>query len=232
MRMFNIFAAAILAGATSIIAAPVESQTLRVRALVFQPGFPDELHVHNASGTATAGLIQVKSYLNHESNQLDIKSNQLVFTSKFSPSSATDVHQVLGRLELPPKLKSAVLLFLPKSQAADDHKCDVVAVDDGAEAFPAGSFKVINMSEVPIKLDLSGEVTEMAPGEIKVLSNIKFDETQAVSMRAYSKRGDDWTLISTSSWTNPGTKRVLQVIYKDLATNEVQLKGVRDVGAN
>lgn len=46
-------------------AAPRE---INIRALSFQQGFPDEVHAHLASGSATVGEIQVKSFLNHEKN--------------------------------------------------------------------------------------------------------------------------------------------------------------------
>ncbi len=175
-------------------------------------------------------MFQIKSYLNHESNLLTIKGKHLVFTAKSSPSSATDVNLVYGQLEVPATMKSAILLFLPESDAPENHKCQVMAIDDSPKEFPAGSFKVSNFSESPVKIELEEEATEIAPGESKVITKVKYGENQSASMRAFTKRDDQWVMISTSSWPNPGSKRVLQIFYKDLATKEVQLRGVRDVG--
>jgi len=96
----------------------------------------------------------------------------------------------------------------------------VVAIDDSATAFPAGSFKVANFASVLVKIELEKDVHEITAGESKVISNATFGEGQTASMHAFCKHGGVWELISTG--------RVLQVISED-PVKQIELKGVRDV---
>lgn len=204
-------------------------EQVKVRAISFQPDFQGEIHAHDPSGSVTAGLIEVKSFLNHEANPLKIKGRSLVFTRKSSPVSATDVNALVGKVELPAGSKSFILIFLAESAEPGDQRSRVMVIDDSAKAFPAGSFKVANFTTFPVKFLLETETFEYAPGEIKVIAKPPFGENPAVSMEAYFKRDDQWKIISTGSWQNPGTRRVLQVFTENLATKQIELKGVRDV---
>ena len=203
-------------------------EEVKVRALSFQPDFPLELHAHDPSGSATAGLVEVKSFLNHEANTLKIKGRNLVFTRKSNPASATDVNEHLGQVELPADSKSFILLFLPETEP-EKHPNRVVAIDDSAKGFPAGSFKIANFTSYPLKITLEKESFEYAPGEIKFIAQPPFGENQSASMEAYCKRNDQWKIISTGSWPNPGTRRVLQIATENPVTKQVELKGIRDV---
>ncbi|MES2475091.1 MAG: hypothetical protein V4640_04875 [Verrucomicrobiota bacterium] len=200
-----------------------------VRCLAFQQGFPTELHAHNADGNTTAGMVEIKAYLNHEGATLKSKAGALVFTASMRPSSATDVNEVVGQVQIPAKLASAILIFLPETRDAKPPKCQVVAVDDSSKAFPGGSFKVVNASDSAAKVDLGGDVTEIPAGESKLISKVKYAAGDSVSMTAYTKSGEAWVNVSNGSWMNPGDKRVLQVFYKDAGADRVVLKGIRDV---
>lgn len=213
----------------TIAAAVAAPREISIRSLSFQPGFPDDVHAHLPSGRATVGEIQVKSFLNHEANRLTFEGEELVFTLKSSPISATDVNQHIGTVDLPENLKSSVLLFIPISQKPGDYQSRVVPIDDSAAAFPSGSFKVANVGNLPIKIELGKDTHQCAPGETLVISKVPFGANQSVGMRAYCKRGDNWKLITSGVWSNPGTKRVLQVFVEDLLTKEVTLKGIRDI---
>jgi hypothetical protein len=209
----------------------VAQQEIRIRALSFQPGFPADVHAHLPSGAMTLGEMQVKSFLNHEANLLKFNGGALVFTIKSDPVSATDVNEHIGKVEMPADLKSAILLFLPESPEPGDFRSRVIAIGDSAADFPPGSFKVANVSSLPIKIELEKEVYQFAPGETKVIAKPPFGENQAASMRAYCKRNDEWQLITSGVWPNPGSKRVLQVFTADPATRQIELKGIRDVAA-
>jgi hypothetical protein len=76
---------------------------------------------------------------------------------------------------------------------------------------------------------LAKETYEVPAGESKVIANAPFNENQTVSMHAFCKRGEQWELISTGVWTNPGTRRVLQIITEDPISKQIDLKGIRDV---
>ena len=204
-------------------------EEFKVRAISFQPDFPAELYAHDPSGSTTAGSIQVKSFLNHEANPIKIKGNRLVFTRKPNPASATDIKELVGQVELPAGSKSFILLFLPESAEAGDFHSRVIAIDDSAKGFPAGSFKVANFTKCPVKFLLEKETFEYAPGETKIISKLPFGEDQSVGMEAYFKREDKWNIMSTGSWPNPGTRRVLEIVTENLKTKQIELKGIRDV---
>ncbi|NQX01218.1 hypothetical protein HQ447_11200 [bacterium] len=218
------------AGLSWLIApATAAPREISIRALSFQQGFPDEVHAHLASGAATVGEIQVKSFLNHEKNLLTFEGDQLIFTRKSNPSSATDVNQQIGTVDLPVDLKSTILLLVPISQKPGEFQSRVIPIDDSSAAFPAGFFKIANVGSLAIKIELAGDTHQCEAGKTLVLEKVPFGENQSVSMRAYCKRGDQWKLITSGIWSNPGTKRVLQVFIEDLLTKEVTLKGIRDI---
>ncbi|MEO5716762.1 MAG: hypothetical protein ABIT37_25005 [Luteolibacter sp.] len=208
--------------------AAAQVQEMQVRSLAFQPDFPVELHAHDPSGSETAGLIEIKSFLNHEGNLLKYKGTGVSFTRRTNPASATNVDEVIGKVEFPTDTKSCILLFIPTSQLQGNFQSRVVAIDDSAKAFPSGSFKVVNFASVAVKIELEKEIYEIPPGELKVITNAPFGEGQSVSMHAFCKRGEQWELVSTGVWTNPGTRRVLQVVTED-PDKQIELKGIRDV---
>jgi hypothetical protein len=82
---------------------------------------------------------------------------------------------------------------------------------------------------LPIKIESGKDIHQCAPGETLVISKVSFGENQSVGMRAYCKRGDNWKLVTSGVWSNPGAKRVLQVFIEDQLTKEVSRKGIRDV---
>ncbi len=214
-----------------LAASAFAQQEIRVRALSFTPEFPVELHAHDPSGSETAGLIEIKSFLNHESTSLKCRSGRVVFTRRSNPVSATRVDEVLGGVDLPAEMKSCILLFLPESKDAEAFKSRVIAIDDSAVAFPAGSFLFSNLSKFPVKLELGNEKLEIPAGETKKISDLAYGDSQSVSMRAYSQQNGEWKLVAGGGWTNPGSKRVLQIVTEDPASGRVELKGVRDVAA-
>ena len=213
----------------SIVNPAAAGESLTVRGLVLQPGFPRELHAHDASGNSTAGQVEVKSYLNHESNVLKPESDQLVFTQVMRPISASDVNEVVGQLKVPANLKSAILLFIPENTDLNAPKCQVQAVDDSTKEFPAGSFKVTNFTDAEAKIVLDGSEILIPAGESKVILKLKYNEQESIGMAAYSKKGEEWETVTTGSWTNPGTRRVLEVLYKDPKRDKIMLKGVIDM---
>lgn len=201
---------------------------ISIRALAFQPGFPSELHAHNPSGSSTAGPVEVKSFLNHESSTLKLEGDSVAFTRKSSPASATNVDDVLCKVDLP-ATKSAIVLFTSGENPKQPAHCRARAIDDSVQAFPAGSFLVVNFTKTPVKITLEEKSYEIAPDAAEAIAKIPYTARQSVRMQAFAKKGDAWNLISTGTWTNPGTRRVLEVLTQDPATGQVEMRGIRDV---
>jgi hypothetical protein len=199
---------------------------VRIRALAFQADFPPAVIAREPGAAAAAVPLKVKSFLNHEADTVSLRGSSLTFT-KGAPAEDAQ----LGELEIASGAKSIILLFIAKSATADDHRSRVVAIDDSAKSFPPGSFKIANFSPVPVKIELGGQTYEIAPDEITLVDKPVFGETQTAAMRALCKKDDEWLLISSNSWTNPGTRRVLHIITRDPGTEQIELKSIRDVSA-
>jgi hypothetical protein len=206
-------------------AAPPEC---RVRALVLQAGATSEqLHAHAEAGTATAGVVTVKTFLNHEYDTLKLKSPKLVFTAKPDPASAKDVAARIGTCEIPAAAKSVILLFI--TETPGQPACKIVVVDDSAKAFPAGSFAIVNRSALPVKIQLEDQSFEFKPGEIRAIPNPPVGPSQASAMKGFCKRAGEWENFASGVWPHPGDKRVLQILTDNPTTNQVEIRGVRDV---
>lgn len=220
-----LIAAAISCSLSALHAAEGEC---RVRAVVSQAGaVPAEVYVHDAAGNASAGKMAVKTFLNHQFDLLAPKGGAVVVTSKPEPGSVKNEEDVIGECELPVKAASLILFFTPESPGKAKSK--VTVIDASAKAFPEGSFKVVNMSSVPVRVELENEKFEFGPGETEVIAKPPTGEAGSAKMKAFCERNGTWEQISSGIWSSPGDKRVLQVISENTATKQVEIVGIRDV---
>lgn len=222
-RLFSTIIAVLLPCFTASAA-----QELKVRGIAVESGVPgEEVQAHNEAGTDNAGVVKLKTFLNHEFDTLKLKDAKLVFTAKPDPASAKDPAEVLGSCEIPGKVKSVILLFLPETPGKP--ACKVAVVEDGAKAFPAGSIKVANLSPLPIKIELEKKSYEFKPGEIRAILNPPVGANNSSGMKSYCQRDGKWENFSSGMWPHPGDKRVLQVFFENPATKQVECRGIRDV---
>ncbi len=218
-------AAAVLASWLQLaVAAPEE---YRVRALSTQPGQPAGLHVHNAAGTATAGKLRLKSFLNHEYDLLETKGGPVVFSAEADPASAKAEESIFARADLPGKPGSYILVFAPGTKEAPGTKA--VIVDSAAKAFPPGSVMVLNLSSVPVTIELEKKPFEFEPGEIEIIKNMPVGAGQSAGMKASCMRSGKKEAIASGIWPHPGGKRTLQVILENPSSGRIEIKGIRDV---
>lgn len=211
-----------------MLASFAEAREVQVRALCFKSGFPLELHAHEPSGSSTAGLLPLKSFLNHEKNTLKFEGTRLVFTRRSAPASATSVDETIGAVEIPPEMDSTILLFIPEPANGNKDRYEVIPVGDSGKSFPAGTYKVANLAKLPVKVEVGGDSHEFEPGEMKVIAKINYGENQAADMRAFAKKEDRWQMVSSGVWSDPGSRRVLQIFTSDPVSGRVTLKGIRD----
>lgn len=211
----------------TLLAPATAAPEYQIRGLSMNPGLPlTELHVHDAAGKAKVGVIQLKTFLNHEADTLEVKSPKLVFTAKADPASALNPAEVIGRCELPAKPGSVILLFLP--EVADKPACKVLVVDDSMKAFPPGSILMVNSSSLPVKIELEKKPYEFKAGTMKLITGMPVGESNTAGMKGYCERDGKWQMFSSGIWPHPGEKRVLQVLT-DNASGLVDIRGVRDV---
>jgi hypothetical protein len=196
---------------------------VRVRGLALQPGVPEELQAGNAAGKGPVGVVKVKSFLNHEFDTLKLEGNQLNFTAVAAGGPAEEI----GSCEIPAKAASVILVFLPV--APDSKTCRIVVVEDSAKAFPPGSYKIANLSEFPMKIELEKKEFEFKAGEIRSIEDPPVGANQASGMRGFSQREGEWQAFVSSIWPHPGGKRVLQLVTANPATGQLEMRGVRDI---
>lgn len=207
-----------------LLALPASAQReVRVRGLALQPGVPEELQAGDAAGKGAVGVVKVKSFLNHEFDTLKLKGNKLKFTAAAEAGPAVEI----GTCEIPAKAASVILVFLP--DAPDSKTCKIVVVEDSAKAFPPGSYKIANLSEFPVKIELEKKEFEFKAGEIGGIEDPPVGANQASGMKGYSQREGEWQVFVSSLWPHPGGKRVLQLITANPGTGQLEMRGVRDI---
>jgi hypothetical protein len=188
---------------------------------------PDQIHVHDPAGTTTAGVLRVKTFLNHEFDLLAPKGGPVVITTKAEPASVKTAEDVVAECELPAKAAS-LILFLSQ-EAPDKPHCKATVIDASAKAFPPGSFKVVNLSTLPVTVELEDKKYEFKPGAMVVVKDAPVGERGASAMKAFCERDGKQEQIGSGIWASPGEKRVLQIIQENPETKRVEIVGIRDV---
>jgi hypothetical protein len=212
--------------------APQDAPGLKIRALSFQLDTPPaEVFAHDpALGGKIPGVkIDMKSYLNHEFNLQPSQPEGLVFTKSADVASLKDPASVVARAKVPANLKSGIFMFLPGSGKAGDTPFRVLVIEDSQRAFPAGSFKVMNLSPHRVRIQLESQNFPFASGETKIIEDPPVGANNASGMKAFSTVNGQEQRIAASIWPHPGTKRSLQVLFLNPKTDQVEIRGIRDV---
>ncbi len=215
-------------------AAAVESAGLRTRGLCFQLDSPPaDVFVHDAAGDGSVPGVRldVKSYLNHEYSGLPIKGDNLVFTKTADPAGLKDSANVIARTKLPGGFKRGIFMFLPGSGKPGEPPFRVLVVDDTRQSFPPGSLKILNLSPLPVSIKLEKEVFNFKSGETKVIEDPPVAANRSSSMVAMAFKDSQWRKIGSGIWPHPGSKRVLQVLFENPKSQQVELRGIRDIAS-
>lgn len=202
-------------------------EKIHVRGVSLQRGYPGvEVFAHSGGRSGEVSKVAVKSFLNAEGDPVAVSTGSLVFTRKRDRSSVSEAAEVLGRVEVPGGLKSGVLLF---RAGAEGEEGAVFLIDDSSRSFPVGSFKLVNLSSESLRIELEGKPYDCEPGAATLIVDPPVRANSTSGMKAYRKDGDKWVMFSSTIWTHPGKRRVLQVAVEDPRSKRIQLKGVRDV---
>jgi hypothetical protein len=213
-------------------AAEVESAGLRVRGLSFQLDSPPaDVFVHDAAGDGSVPGVKldVKNYLNHEFSGLPIKGDSLVLTRTADPAGIKDSANIVARTRLPAGFRSGIFMFLPGSAKAGDPPFRVLVIDDSKKSFPPGSLKILNLSPLAVSISLEKEVFNFKSGETRVIEDPPVGPSQSSGMIAKAFKDGEWRKIGSGIWPHPGSKRILQVLFENPKTRQVELRGIRDI---
>jgi hypothetical protein len=224
----------LLAQAPAAPTAPAAVLGLQVRGLAFQlDSPPEEVYVHDAlgGGKVPGVKLEVKSYLNHESSALPIKSDSLVFAGTADPTVLKDPAKIFAKAKLPAGFRSGIFMFLPGTGIKGEPPFRVLVIGDSRKDFPPGSVKVLNLSPQGVRIQLEKTSYDFKSGESKIIKDPPVAENQTSGMVAFSYSNGEWRRIASGVWPHPGEKRVLQVMFENSATKQVEIRGVRDVAA-
>lgn len=211
--------------------AQASSARLDLRLLAFAPpAGTGEWFVHDpaANDDVRGTPVRLKSYLNHENILLTVFGSALVFTASPERASMRQPTSVLARLTLPEGKHELILLFLPHEQ---DGRATwrVLAIDDSARGFPPGSLQILNLSRSPVRIRLEKSDYNFKSGETQVIHDPPVGANQHSAMTALAFTSGEWRRIGSGLWPHPGRKRSVQVLFDDPASDQIQLRGFRDV---
>ncbi len=224
--------AAILIAAPAVNAQQPEDEQpgLRIRGLAFQLEKPlTEVFAHDPSSNEAGVKVAVKNYLNHEVDIVPVKGTSLVFTTKSDPASAKSAADLVARVSLPANLKSGVFMFLPGSSRPGDPPNRVLVIEDQMRVFPRGSLKILNLSPLPVRIQLEKQNFDFRSGETKVIEDPPVGANNSSGMVAWAIRNNQPQRIGAQVWPHPGSKRVLQVLFENPRSGQVEMAGFRDI---
>jgi hypothetical protein len=107
------------------------------------------------------------TFANQRRSDLHTATGEIVlFTrERIDPVTQKPARVVVARAPWPAGVRTALLVFVPRTAAgADGIEFDVLAVDDGAEAFPAETFRVLNLTPVTLLARIGEREAEIKPG--------------------------------------------------------------------
>lgn len=220
----------------ALLASPVAGQDappalpLELRLLAFNSSLGlAEAHAHDPGKPDSPSVpTPVKTYLNHEFVAVPATGRRLSFTTKPDRESLTRAGELLGEVTLPQGTRSAILLFLPSAPGAKT-RFQILPVDDSKKAFPAGSFRIFNLSPEAVRLQLETKNYDFKPGQNALIEDPPVGENHHCAMRAFAFHKNQWQRVATGLWPPPGEARVLQILFRHPQTGSVQLRGFDDV---
>lgn len=202
-----------------------------LRLLAFTPlERVDEAFAHDpaAADDAPAVPAEIKTYLNHEGLEMVLQGRNVVFTKSRERASIKRDDEVIARVTLPNGVNSAILLFLPGDGAADAGG-RVVTIPDSKREFPAGSFRVSNLSPLPVQIRLEDKNYNFQPGQTRVIDDAPMRENRHSGMQAFAFVDNEPRRIASSLWPDPGDRRVVQVLYQHPQSGQIQMKAFDDI---
>jgi hypothetical protein len=167
----------------------------------------------------------IKGYLNHEGVTLQLGGNDLVFSKSSKVEDANDASLQLAKVTLPKTGRNFMLIFLP----AGNERFRVLAVDDSVSEFPLGSYRVINLSRVPVRLSLEKKIFEFKSGQSQLITEPPVQANNHSAMYAFAEIDGKWQRIGSGLWPHPGLKRSVQIFFDNPDSAQTELRGFRDI---
>ncbi|RYD49078.1 MAG: hypothetical protein EOP85_02320 [Verrucomicrobiaceae bacterium] len=212
------------------VSAHAQTRQVSLRLLAFD-GMnipPESFAFDPAAPPGTAGVkAPVKGYLNHEVTKVILSGSKVVFAKTANPEDLKKPEMVLADVNLPRAGTRFMLIFLPKATGEVGYQ--VMPLDDSVKDFPLGSYRIINLSRFPVKLNLQDKSFEYKAGDSKVIENPPVGADKHSAMYAFSMIDGKWARIGANTWPHPGKKRSVQMFFDNPDTKRTELRGFRDI---
>ena len=205
---------------------------LQVRGLSFQlPKELPDVYMHDPAGDAALqGVkLEVKTYLNRGSGTIPLKGKSIIFTTKPERTSIKTPAEIVASFTIPGDPKSLICMFVPGTGAAGAPPCRIYPIEDDLKSFPKGALKVMNLSPVPIRIQLEKQNFDFKVGDVKVITDPPVGPSNSSGMEAFRFESGQWQKVASGIWPSPGSVRVLQIVFQSPATGQVELRGIRDI---
>ncbi|MES2661519.1 MAG: hypothetical protein V4689_23070 [Verrucomicrobiota bacterium] len=167
----------------------------------------------------------IKGYLNHEGTTLKLYGNEIIFSKSANAEDAKKTELHLAKVNLPKTGNRFILVFLPSG----NNTYRVLPLSDTVKDFPLGSYRVISLSRLPIKLTLEDKPYEFNPGDSKLIEDPPVQANNHSAMYCFAQKDGKWQKIAAGLWPHPGKKRSVEVFFDNPETQQTELRGFKDI---
>lgn len=205
---------------------------LRIRALgmALQKTVPKEAYAHVVplDDKAPAVKIDIKGYPNHQFNQMPAGTRKMIWTDSPDPADVGNKDRVLATVNVPAGMPNGIFLVLPTADS-DKGAFSVLPIADSTDAFPPGSLKLMNLSQLDVRVHLEKKAFEIKSGKALLIEDMPLGANNSAGMKAFCLKEGNWQRIGSGVWPSPGKKRVLQLFFVNPSTGQLEMRGFRDI---
>ena len=219
----------LLATVVPWFAAETSGRTIRFRTLCFEFAAGErEVTVSGDPTLASKATIGLTRRLDSSQNQISVTGEQVVLGKLGTNGAGKPAMEAMAVAKLPVSGSEFLFLLVPSGKDSGEvYRC-LVLPDDTAN-FPAGGFRLINLSPAKLRFAMGDERLELLPGTIKVLGHISgAAEDGRFAYVVQYQDGEVWNRLSTGFWTRRDSIRSLQVAFRDPLTQRLVMRGYDD----
>jgi len=182
----------------------VHFRTLCLRA------FADTPTLHYLPAPKQASLEVELPEANLSAKRYQAKLHTIPFYASAPDPAAGKLPEPVAIARIPASIKQAVLLFLP---ASDGKRYQVIAVDADLLSFRGGDQRFVNLTKVPIGIDLGGTRSAIKSGDSQTFP-ISGDANDRLALQLFYQQDESWHRFSSTRVTvDPRIRRIILCYY-------------------
>lgn len=219
----------LLAAVVPSNAAQDGGRDIRFRCLCFEFA-PGEREV-TASGDptlASKATVTLSRRLDSGQVLLRVTAPRVLLGTSGTDAAGKPVLTPVTVAKLPAAGSEFLFLLVPNGKQTGE-VYDCLVLPDDTASFPAGAFRLINMSHTKLRLAMGKERFELPSGGIKMLAQISgAEEDGRFAYVVQYQEGEAWNRLSTGFWTRRDRIRSLQIAFRDPRTQRLVMRGYDD----